>query len=147
MQYIIFTSNNQHYALDISKIDKIIENEIPKKIPESTEYLLGVIQYDNRILPIIDLTMRLYNIKFERGNDDKIIVVMWKDKQIGLVVESIMGIRSIEEVQIEESGHDIQVSNEYIDGFIKAEGDITIILNSDKLFNLEQEKEIGDVYE
>lgn len=142
VQYIVFLSNNQHFALDISKIDKIIEYEVPKVIPESTGYFLGVIQYDYRILPIIDLTMRLYNIQLERSKDDKIIVVMWKEKQIGLVVDDIKGIHSFEDSQIEQSGIDNHIATEYIQGFIKTKDDITMVLDTDRLFNPDQEREI-----
>lgn len=141
-QYIVFLNNHQNFALDISKIERIIEFKQPKKVPESSEHLLGVIQYNDKILPIIDLTKRLYNVDSSGNEDDKIIVVLWKNKQIGLAVDEILGIYSFGEEQYEQSSEDIQISKEYILGFIKTKEDIIIVLDFDRMFDLREEKEL-----
>ena len=141
-KYIIFSSNHQTFALDISKIERIIEFQSPNPIPEASGYLLGVIQYNDRILPIIDLTKRLYNIDSYHNVNNKVIVVLWKDQQIGLVVDDIMGINAIDEDQFELSNEDTQISKEYITGFIKTKENITIVLDTDKLFSKDQEAEL-----
>lgn len=141
-QFIVFINNHQNFALDISKIERIIEFQQPKKIPESSKYLLGVIQYNEKILPIIDLTKRLYNIEGSHGTDGKIIVILWNNKQIGLVVDEILGIHDFVEEEYEQSNGDTQISKKYINGFIKTEGEITIMLDIDEIFNLQQENEL-----
>lgn len=141
-KYILFSNNNQNFALDITKIDRIIEFQQPKKLPESSEFLLGVIQFNDRILPIIDLTKRLYDVDTTHTENDKVIVVLWRDKLIGVVVDNILGIQSFDEAQFEESDDDLQISKEYMLGFIKRKDDIIIVLDINKLFSLEQEKEL-----
>jgi len=141
-RYIIFKSNNQSFALGISKVDKIIEFQEPKPIPESSSYFLGVIKYNNKILPIIDLTKRLYSVDRPRNEADKVIVVLCKNKLIGVVVDDIFGIQSFENEQFESSDNDTHISKEYILGFIKTDEDITIVLDTDKIFSLEQENEL-----
>lgn len=142
-KYIVFTNNQQSFALEISYIERIIEFEQPKKIPESSSYLLGVIQYNDNVLPVIDLTKRLYDVYSTGGVDDKIIVVTYKDKQIGLVVDEMQGIQSFEEDQFEQSRINTEIAKEYIQGFIKTSNDITIVLDTNKLFNFEQEEELA----
>ena len=143
-QFIVFINNGQHFALDISKIERIIEFQQPKKIPEASDYLLGVIQHNSEILPIIDLTKRLYNKDSLNSDDKKVIVVAWKEKQIGFVVEDIRGINSFEAKQYEETNQDISISKVYIKGFIKTDDDIIIVLDIDQLFTFEQEEEIRE---
>ena len=141
-QFIVFINNHQNFALDISKIERIIEFQQPKKIPESSEYLLGVIQYNEKILPIIDLTRRLYNVEGSHNAEGKIIVVLWNNKQIGLVVDEILGIHDFKKEEYEESNTGTQIAKKYINGFIKTEKDITIMLDTDEIFNLQQEHEL-----
>ena len=141
-QFIVFVNNYQNFALDISKIERIIEFQKPKRIPESSDYILGVIQYNEKILPIIDLTKRLYNEQSSHSTEGKIIVILWRDKHIGLVVDDILGIHNLNEEQYEKSNNDSQISKKYIRGFIKTEKDITIVLDTDEIFNLEQEQEL-----
>lgn len=141
-QFIVFINNNQHFALDISKIERIIEFQQPKKIPEASDYLLGVVQHNGGILPIIDLTKRLYNRDSLHSDSKKVIVFAWKEKQMGFVVEDIKGISSFEPKQYEEVDQEISLSKVYIKGFIKTEGDIIIVLDMDQVFTFEQEQEI-----
>ena len=143
-QFIVFINNGQHFALDISKIERIIEFEQPKKIPEASDYLLGVIQHNGEILPIIDLTKRLYNNDSVNSDSKKVIVAAWKEKQMGFVVEDIKEISSFEPNQYEKMNRDISISKAYIKGFIKTNDDIIIVLDIDRLFTLEQEKEIRE---
>lgn len=142
-QVIVFFNNNQSFALDISRTERIIEFEKPKKIPQSSPYLLGVIQYNNKILPIIDLTKRFYDIESSLSEDVKIIVVLWKNSHIGILVDQVVGIKSISDDEFEESaGSDMSISKEYVLGFIKTKDDITILLDPDAIFDMHEEKEL-----
>lgn len=141
-QYVVFESNNQNFAIDIPQIEKIIEFQAPKEIPDSSDYLLGIIKYNEMVLPIIDLTKRLYNTYTLYKKENKVIVVQWKERQVGLVVEKILGIKGFHKEQYENTNVDLRISKEYIQGFIKMEQGITIVLDTDKIFSPEQEEEL-----
>ncbi|MFY9214822.1 MAG: chemotaxis protein CheW [Tissierellaceae bacterium] len=144
-QSIVFISNEQLFALYVSSVEKIVEYQEPKKLPDTQDYFLGIIQYDSSILPIIDLSRRLYGIESTNSSKSKIIVVRWKDSQIGLMVDDIVGIQSFLPSQFEDYDLDMDISNEYITGFIKSSGDVILVLNIDKLFSKEQEEELSAV--
>ena len=129
--------------MGVSKVDKIIEYQQPKKLPDTSEYFIGVIQYNDKILPIIDLSKRLYDKDFTKTIETKIIVVMWKERLVGLVVDDIIGIRDFIPTQLEEFEIDVEISNEYIIGFIKEHGDIIVALDIDKIFSGAQEYELS----
>ncbi|MDR7869628.1 MAG: chemotaxis protein CheW [Tissierellaceae bacterium] len=141
-QHIVFTNNDQKFALPVSKIERIIEFNQPKKLPDSSPYFLGVIQHNSSILPIIDLSKRFYNIYSEYSLRTKIIVVSWKDKHIGIVVDDVIGIQSFIPTQFEDYELDVEISSEYILGFIKSHGDIIVTLDIDKIFTSDQEDEL-----
>lgn len=142
-QYIVFINNGQKFALYVSKVDKIIEFQDPKKLPDTSEYFIGVIEYNDRILPIIDLSKRLYDKEFTQTIETKIIVVMWNKRLVGLVVDDIIGIRDFVPTQLEDFEIDVEISNEYIIGFIKSQGDIIVALDIDKIFTGNQEHELN----
>lgn len=144
-QYIIFSLNNQRYAIDISSIDRIIDYNEPKKIPETFDYVLGVIKYDDKILPIIDLLKKLYGKNITINTKSKVIVTTWKDRMLGFLVEDIEGIQRFDSNQIEENHEQYEISKKYIEGFIKLEEDIIIILDTQQLFDYNQEKDLLDL--
>ncbi len=147
-QVIIFSNNKQNFALEIERIERIIEYSRPRKLPETADYILGVIKYNEKVLPVIDLDKRLYGRDGEIRENSKIIVVLWKNAHLGLVVDDILGIRTIDEESFEESqiGEE-SISSEYIKGFIKIDEDIIILMDTDKLFSFIQAKEILDLEE
>jgi purine-binding chemotaxis protein CheW len=147
-QVIIFSNNKQNFALEIERIERIIEYSRPRRLPETAEYILGVIKYNEKVLPVIDLNKRLYGRDGEIKEGNKIIVVLWKNAHLGLVVDDILGIRTIDEESFEESqiGEE-SISSEYIKGFIKIEEDIIILMDTEKLFSFIQAKEILELEE
>lgn len=138
-QYIIFKTNSQSLGIPIDRIEKIIEFEEGKKIPEPLPYMMGIIEYNGSVLPVIDLSKRLYGIDIIKDMNTKIIVVNWKGKHIGLAVEDILGIKSYEK-EYESPNKELEISKEYVEGFIKLSQDIIIVLDVDKLFIQDHEE-------
>lgn len=88
-QAIIFHNYSQNFALDVVKVERIIEFEVPVKIPEAADFLMGVIQNKGKVLPIIDLNIRFYGISSNHDSKSKIIVVLWNNSLLGLVVDEV----------------------------------------------------------
>lgn len=146
-QFIVFKSNNEKIAVDIFYIERIIEYQEPKKIPEGSKYLVGVIQYNKEVIPVIDLTYKLYGKKFELSDDRKIIIIDWKNTLIGFLIDDILGIENFEKDQYQTTNSSIEIMKDYIKGFIKTEEDeeeedIIIVLDVDRLFTDEQSEEL-----
>lgn len=141
-KYIVFLCNSQSFAINIYDVERIIDYETPKRLPESEGFLMGVIKYNDSILPIIDINKRLYDNSAGVNERTKIIVALWKEKFVGLVVDDILGIYEYGSEKIETSNGDDVLSKEYISGFIKREDDITLVLDTHKLFTEEHEEKI-----
>jgi purine-binding chemotaxis protein CheW len=142
-QAIIFRNYGQNFALDVVKIERIIEFELPVKIPEAVNFLMGVIQYNGKVLPIIDLNIRFYGISSNHDSKSKIIVVQWNNSLLGLVVDEVTGIRNVDENLFEYAElSDGLLSRDYVEGFIKSDDEIIIFLETSKLFDFVQSKEL-----
>ncbi|WP_179203871.1 MULTISPECIES: chemotaxis protein CheW [Vagococcus] len=131
---IVFFSQRQELSLPIKKIEKIIQWTKPIPIPETSLFVLGVVEHNAHVLPIIDLNQRLYGESTELNDDLKIIVVQWKDEFLGLVVESIRGIVDFSVNQFELMTNDVTFDKNYIKSFVKTKDGIVIQLDIDALF-------------
>jgi len=142
-QVIIFSNCDQNFALDIARIERIIEYTTPKKVPETAEFLKGVIPYNGQVLPIIDLNRRLYGVNAQDSEKAKVIVISWNGTFLGLMVDEVLGIRNLEETAFEDAAlGDGRLSREYVRGFIKIGEDLIIHLDTDRLFDFRQTEEI-----
>ncbi|MGB4589281.1 MAG: chemotaxis protein CheW [Clostridiaceae bacterium] len=145
-QAIIFSICCQNFALDVVKVERIIEFELPVKIPEAEIFLMGVIQYNGKVLPVIDMNMRFYGTASTHDRNSKIVVVQWNDTFLGLVVDEVTGIRNVDENLFESAVFsDGLLSREYVEGFIKSDDEIVIFLETSKLFDFDQAKELIEI--
>ena len=131
---IVFLSKKQELSIPIEKINKIIQWQETIPVPETSTFVLGVIEHNEHVLPVIDLNDRLYGIPTEVSNEMKIIIVQWKEEYLGLLVEYIRGIMDFEKNQFELMENEVTFDKNYIESFIKAENGIIIQLNVDTLF-------------
>lgn len=141
-QFIIFESNEQRFGLDIPQIEKVIEYEEIKKIPDSIKYILGYLQFDGKFLPVMDLKYRLYDVHTLPNEDNKIIIVKWKNGIMGLLVEKVIGINKFNEEDRREEDDNSFILKEYMHKLFSTEKGITIILDVEKIFTLIEEAEI-----
>ncbi|WP_252234945.1 chemotaxis protein CheW [Clostridium sp. CH2] len=141
MKILIFGLNNEYYASDIKDIERILGYEEPTTLPDSPNFVKGVINYQESILPIISLST-----KFNLGNDEqseekKIIVVKKGNKKFGIIVENVYEVKDIDSKLIEVSPEiTTTLSRSYINGLIKLEKKIVILLDVDKILSIEEEQ-------
>lgn len=136
---VIFKIEDEEYAVDIMQIERILDYTEPTKIPEAPPFVKGIIKYQEKILPIIDLKTRMHLEKYDDSNDHKIIVVKNKDRYIGLIVEMVSEVIDISNESIEETPEIIKcVLNDYVYGIVKLNDRIIILLDTDKIISIEE---------
>ena len=142
IKMLIFSIGDQFYSGDIMEVERILTYEEPTKLPDSPDFLKGVINYEGNILPVISLSDRFHKIPNDSKENLKIIVTRQGEKKIGVIVDSVSEVKPIMEDQIEDAP-DIasQVSKRYIKGLIKEEERITVFLTLGSILS-EEEKQL-----
>jgi purine-binding chemotaxis protein CheW len=143
---VIFKIENEEYAADIMQIEKILDYSKPVKIPETPSFIKGIIKYQDKILPIIDLKTKLHLSLNELNNDSKIIVVRNGNKYIGLIVDMVLEVIDISIENIEETPEIIRcILNKYVSGLVKLNNRIVILLDTDKIVSIEEMIELNSL--
>lgn len=141
-KFVVFSSGGQSFAVPIEVTEKIIHVEGLTHIPDTSDYVLGAIDYDDGILPIIDLSERFFQRKTEVTADTKVIVINWQEKNIGLAVDKVTNIRSFESADREGSEQSDQEAASYIMAFIRTEEGIILQLDVNRIFSETGEYEL-----
>lgn len=141
---LIFKIGGEEFAADIMQVERILGYSEPTRIPESPDFVKGVIKYQEGILPIIDLNKRLHMGDVNYSSDLKIIVVKHMEMVIGLIVDMVSEVIDIVEENIEEAPDIVKgISNRYILGIIKQDQRIIILLDTEKILTSEQINELN----
>lgn len=130
LKVLIFCINDEYFATDIMEVERILGYEIPTEIPDSPNFVDGVINYEGSILPVISLAKR-FNLKAQEiKSESKIIVAKQQNSKIGIIVDVVSEVKDINEKFIEQPPEVIVgISKRYIKGLIKDDKKIIIFLN------------------
>ena len=141
LKVLIFGLNNEYFATDIMDVERILGYDTPTKIPDAPDFVVGVINYQGSILPIISLTKK-FSLPDKPVNDDtKIIVAKQNDQKIGVIVENVSEVKDIKASNIEVPPEVVSgISKRYMNGIIKLDQKIILFLNLSNILT-EEEKE------
>ncbi|APC41191.1 chemotaxis protein CheW [Clostridium estertheticum] len=143
IKVLVFSVNGEQYATSILEVERILEYEKSTKVPDSPQFVEGVINYEDSILPVITLTKRFDLEASEIGKDSKIIVTKQKESKIGIIVDFVSEVKAVGKDNIEDSPELITgISKRYIKGLIKIDGKIIIYLNISAILTDEEKTQI-----
>lgn len=142
LKMLIFGLNDELFATDIMDIERILGYEQPTKIPDAPDFVIGVINYQGSILPVISIAKK-FGLNTKGITDDtKIIVAKENENRIGVVVENVSEVKDINMEDIESPPEVVSgVSKRYLNGIIKLESKIILFLNLSNILT-EDEKNL-----
>lgn len=138
-KYMTFKSGNEYFGLKIQYVNEIIGFQSITAIPETEDYMKGLINLRGKIIPVIDVRLRFKQEPFEYNDRTCIIVINVKSTVVGLIVEKIAEVVEIKEENIlpppSIGRADKQIQNKYVYGIGKVGDTVKLLLDPDKLLN------------
>lgn len=142
-KYVTFKSGNEYFALKIEYVNEIIVFQEITEIPESEEFIKGLINLRGKIIPVIDVRVRFKQEPMEYNDRTCIIVINVKDMVVGLIVEKVAEVVEIKQEDILPPpsvtiGHEEKTQNKYVYGIGKVGEEVKLLLDPDKLLKDEE---------
>lgn len=135
-KYVTFKSRNEYFGLKIEYVNEIIVFQEITEMPESEDYIKGLINLRGKIIPVIDVRIRFRHEPLEYNDRTCIIVITVKDTVVGLIVEKIAEVVEITEDNILESpalGNVDKYQNRYVYAIGKVGESVKLLLDPEKL--------------
>jgi len=142
-QYLTFKMAEEIFALDVGKVREILDYTTITKVPQTPDYMKGVINLRGSVVPVVDMRLKFNMPPEERTVDTCIIVVEITIDQeqtvLGALVDSVQEVFELEPSQVEPPPRiGTTLKTEFILGMGKREEHFVIILDIDKAFSLEE---------
>lgn len=137
-KYMTFKSGNEYFGLKIQYVNEIIQIQAITMVPETEEYIKGLINLRGKIVPVIDVRLRFGQETFEYNDRTCIIVIQVRDMMVGLIVEKIADVVEIRDSDIlppPTISKADQGNRKYIYGIGKVGGSVKLLLDPDKLLS------------
>jgi purine-binding chemotaxis protein CheW len=94
-QYLTFTLGEEHYGVDILRVQEIKGYTAVTRIPNTPPHIKGVLNLRGTIVPIVDLRNKFGMEKVEPTMFTVIVVVVVRDRVMGIVVDAVSDVLDI----------------------------------------------------
>lgn len=142
-KYLTFSLDQEEYGIGILKVKEIIGMMRITPVPQTPEYVKGVVNLRGKVIPVIDLRVRFGMAAVSYTERTCIIVVEIASStgklHIGTVVDSVSEVINIKGCDIEDTpAFGTALNTDYILGMAKAGGNVKILLDIDKVLSAEE---------
>lgn len=143
-KYLTFTLEDENYGLKILSVREIMGVLKITTVPNTPDYVKGVVNIRGKVIPIIDLRLKFGMSEIEHTEQTCIIVVCVGNLEIGIIVDRVSEVLEIVEEDIEETPEfGVDVDMDIILGLSKAGGRVTILLDIKKVLHSEELADIA----
>ncbi len=142
-KYLTFTLADEDYGIEILKVKEIIGMMPITKVPQTPNYVKGVINLRGKVIPVVELR-RKFEMPQQGYNDRTCIIVVeisgsGGSTMMGIVVDSVSEVVQIKNEDVEDAPRfGTKLEMEYILGMAKFEGSVKILLEIDKVLSSEE---------
>ena len=142
MQLVVFTLELQHYALPLAGVQRVVRMMEVTPLPEAPGIVLGVIDLQGKIIPVMSMRKRFGLSEPEASLVDQLIVADTGTRTVALLVSSVSGVteRTAEEVTATE---EIVPGVQQVEGISRLEDGILFICNLDRFLSTTEERELN----
>ncbi len=137
-QYLTFILGGEEYGVDIMRVQEIRGWESATSIPNTPDFILGVINLRGAVVPIIDLRSRFGLENAEFNKTTVVIVVKIKDEAgdriMGMVVDAVSEVYNVSEDMLREAP-DLggAINTDFVKGLATVDEKMIILLDVDLL--------------
>ncbi len=147
-KYLTFVLSNEEYGIEILKVREIIGLMDITSVPQTPNYMKGVINLRGKVIPVIDLRLKFSMPEQDHTQETCTIVVEVGNTLIGIIVDSVSEVSDIGGEEIEETPQLGQgIDTNFIIGLSKVKGKIIILLDIEKVMSIEELEMVEQIAE
>lgn len=140
VQYLTFKLADEIFALDVAKVREILEVTTITKVPQTPDFMRGVINLRGSVVPVVDMRLKFGMSMTEQTVNTCIIVVEVSldgdSLVLGALADSVQEVVELEAENIEPAPHiGTKLNTDFIRGMDKLDDHFVMILDIDKIFS------------
>jgi len=147
IQYLTFKLAEETFALDVAKVREILELTSITKVPQTPDYMRGVINLRGSVVPVVDMRLKFgMGMTGQTVNTCIIVVEVTLDGDaivIGALADSVQEVVEMEPGSIEPPPHiGTRLDTTFIKGMGKIDDHFVMVLDIDMIFSFAELAEL-----
>jgi purine-binding chemotaxis protein CheW len=138
-QLVVFTLDDQRYAVSSAVVERVVRMVEITPIPHTPEIVLGVINVQGWIIPVIDIRKRFRLPARELQLSDQMLIARTSKRRVALVVDTVTALVTLAAQDV-VMGETILPQVDYVAGVVKRPDGLVLIHDLDRFLSLEEEQ-------
>ncbi len=132
-QFLTFKLKNTLFSFPLEAVTEIIEIPDITSIPLSYDYIMGITNLRGSIIPVVDLSMRIYGEPSQVKESSRIIIAKLRDSSAGFFVDEVYEVKEVLLSSISSPDKIEGVDKEFLTGIFESNGKLISILSLENL--------------
>jgi purine-binding chemotaxis protein CheW len=144
-QIVTFFLSQEEFGVDILLVQEIIRPSPVTEVPNTPQFVEGVINLRGKVVPVIDLRKRLNIPVTEADKATRIIIIELEKRVTGFVVDSVSKVITVPAGSVQSAPDMIMsgVESEYITGVSRIDDRLIILLDFSKILTAGEQRELA----
>ncbi len=145
-QFLTFNLADEFYGVDILKVQEIKGYTTVTKIPNTPDYLKGVLNLRGTIVPIVDLRLKFGMGVTEPTSFTVVVVVNVRNRVMGFLVDAVSDVLDLDAKDIQappELGSTVDIT--FVAGIGNSNDHLVTLLDIDRVLSDEEVKKVTDI--
>jgi purine-binding chemotaxis protein CheW len=140
-QLVAFILGEQQYGLPLISVQRVARMVEVTPLPKAPEVVLGVIDFQGNIIPVVSMRKRFGLAEPETSLIDQLMVANAGTRTVALVVNSVTGVLERTPEDITEAAT-IVPGAQYVEGITRLEGGILFVHDLDRFLSNKEEQQL-----
>lgn len=147
-QVVTFRLGPEHFAADILAVERVLRYATPTAVPRLPDWVEGVLEHEDKVVPIIDLRRR-FGIAAEAPRpENRIIIFAVADQWVGAVVDAVHDVVALSAEQVAPPPPLFRgLPAEYLRGLVRRDGRMVIYLEVQRLLTSTEALQLAQAME
>lgn len=133
---VMFRLGEDHFAADIFAVERVLRYTTPTGVPDMPPYIEGVMDYQARVVPVVNLRRRFELPSAPAGGETRILVLNVSGEWVGIVVDSVTEVAAFDRASLSPPPKLFRgLAREYVKGIIRRDERLLIYLDVEHLLS------------
>ena len=138
-ELVVFTLDEQRYALRLAAVERVVRAVEVTPLPKAPEIVLGMINAQGRIVPVVNVRKRFQLPEREVELSDQFIIARTSRRTVALVVDAVNEVVPCPEAQV-VAAEKILPGLEHVAGVLKLPDGMIFVHDLDRFLSLDEEQ-------
>ncbi len=133
---VTFRLGDDLFAADIFSVERVLRYSVPTSVPDMPAYIEGVMDYQGRVVPIVNLRLRFELPSVAAVAETRILVLNVSGEWVGIVVDGVTDVAAFDPAALAAPPRLFRgLAGEYLKGIIRRGDKLVIFLDVNQLLS------------